>query len=81
EANFVTLRYKGNFWSRMKGRDDERTSEAPGPGYYKTKKTHICDERIREEKRAAAMQPCFLNALCWQKLREGTLRTSSRSFA
>ncbi|KAH0952899.1 hypothetical protein HN011_005760, partial [Eciton burchellii] len=75
EANFITLRYKGNFWSRMKGsRDDRRTFEGPGPGYYdhETKKTaaQICDEKIREGKRGAAMQPRFLDVLCRQKLRE-----------
>ncbi|XP_026825708.1 sperm-tail PG-rich repeat-containing protein 2-like [Ooceraea biroi] len=74
ETNFATLKYKGNFWSRMKGRDDERTSATPGPGCYEheTKKSpaQIHDERIREAKRAAAKQPRFLEALCRQKLRQ-----------
>lgn len=79
ETNFTTLRYKGNFWSRMKGRDDGRTSVTPGPGHYEheTKKspTEIRDERIREAKRAAAKQPRFLEALYRQKLRQVILRT------
>ncbi|KAL6267561.1 hypothetical protein P5V15_000636 [Pogonomyrmex californicus] len=74
ETNFTTLKYKGNFWSRMKGRDDERTSVTPGPGDYehKTKKStaQIHDERTREAKRTAAKQPRFLEALYQQKLRQ-----------
>ncbi|XP_018053258.1 PREDICTED: sperm-tail PG-rich repeat-containing protein 2-like [Atta colombica] len=74
ETNFTTLRYKGNFWSRMKGRDDERTSVTPGPGDYEheTKKSpaQIHDEKTREAKRATAKQPRFLEALCQQKLRQ-----------
>ncbi|XP_018367205.1 PREDICTED: sperm-tail PG-rich repeat-containing protein 2-like [Trachymyrmex cornetzi] len=74
ETNFTTLKYKGNFWSRMKGRDDERTSVTPGPGDYEheTKKSpaQIHDERTREAKRAAAKQPRFLEALYQQKLRQ-----------
>lgn len=84
ETNFATLRYKGNFWSRMKGRDDERTSATPGPGCYEheTKKSpgQIRDERIREAKRAAAKQPRFLEALCRQKLRQVILRTRFATF-
>ncbi|KYM78964.1 Uncharacterized protein C4orf37 like protein [Atta colombica] len=76
ETNFTTLRYKGNFWSRMKGRDDERTSVTPGPGDYEheTKKSpaQIHDEKTREAKRATAKQPRFLEALCQQKLRQKT---------
>ncbi|XP_011068539.1 PREDICTED: sperm-tail PG-rich repeat-containing protein 2-like [Acromyrmex echinatior] len=74
ETNFTTLKYKGNFWSRMKGRDDERTSVTPGPGDYEheTKKSpaQIHDERIREVKRATSKQPRFLEALYQQKLRQ-----------
>ncbi|XP_018397188.1 PREDICTED: sperm-tail PG-rich repeat-containing protein 2-like [Cyphomyrmex costatus] len=74
ETNFTALKYKGNFWSRMKGRDDERTSVTPGPGDYEheTKKSpaQIRDERTREAKRAAAKQPRFLEALYQQKLRQ-----------
>ncbi|KAM0728430.1 Sperm-tail PG-rich repeat-containing protein 2 [Formica fusca] len=74
ETNFTTLKYKGNFWSRMKGRDDERTSVTPGPGDYEheTKKSpaQIHNERTREAKRAAAKQPRFLEALYQQKLRQ-----------
>ncbi|XP_036139549.1 sperm-tail PG-rich repeat-containing protein 2-like [Monomorium pharaonis] len=74
ETNFTALKYKGNFWSRMKGRDDERTSVTPGPGDYEheTKKspTQIQEERTREAKRAAAKQPRFLEALYQQKLRQ-----------
>ncbi|KAG5315012.1 STPG2 protein, partial [Acromyrmex insinuator] len=74
ETNFTTLKYKGNFWSRMKGRDDERTSVTPGPGDYEheTKKSpaQIHDERIREAKRATSKQPRFLEALYQQKLRQ-----------
>ncbi|XP_024868958.1 sperm-tail PG-rich repeat-containing protein 2-like [Temnothorax curvispinosus] len=74
ETNFTALRYKGNFWSRMKGRDDKRTSVTPGPGDYEheTKKSpaQIRNERTREAKRAAAKQPRFLEALYQQKLRQ-----------
>ncbi|KAL6444140.1 hypothetical protein ACFW04_001818 [Cataglyphis niger] len=74
ETNFTTLKYKGNFWSRMKGRDDERTSVTPAPGDYEheTKKSlaQIHNERTREARRAAAKQPRFLEALCQQKLRQ-----------
>ncbi|KAG5327879.1 STPG2 protein, partial [Pseudoatta argentina] len=74
ETNFTSLKYKGNFWSRMKGRDDERTSVTPGPGDYEheTKKSpaQIHDERTREAKRATAKQPRFLEALYQQKLRQ-----------
>ncbi|XP_020279765.1 sperm-tail PG-rich repeat-containing protein 2-like isoform X2 [Pseudomyrmex gracilis] len=74
ETNFTTLKYKGNFWSRMKGRDDERTSVTPGPGDYEheTKKSlaQIRAEKTRETKRGAAKQPRFLEALCQQKLRQ-----------
>lgn len=85
ETNFVTLKYKGNFWSRMKGRrDDERTSATPGPGCYEheTKKScaQIRDERIREAKRAASKQPRFLEALCQQKLHQVILKTSFTTF-
>ncbi|KYQ54243.1 Uncharacterized protein C4orf37 like protein [Trachymyrmex zeteki] len=77
ETNFTALKYKGNFWSRMKGRDDERTSVTPGPGDYEheTKKSpvQIRDERTREAKRAAAKQPRFLEALYQQKLRQNRL--------
>ncbi|KYN31534.1 Uncharacterized protein C4orf37 like protein [Trachymyrmex septentrionalis] len=74
ETNFTALKYKGNFWSRMKGRDDERTSVTPGPGDYEheTKKSsaQIHNERTREAKRAAAKQLRFLEALYQQKLRQ-----------
>nr|XP_012229389.1 PREDICTED: sperm-tail PG-rich repeat-containing protein 2-like [Linepithema humile] len=74
ETNFTTLKYKGNFWSRMKGRDDERTSVTPGPGNYEheTKKSpaQIHDEKTREAKRATVKQPRFLEALYQQKLRQ-----------
>lgn len=85
ETNFTTLKYKGNFWSRMKGRDDERTSVTPGPGDYEheTKKSpaQIHNERTREAKRAAAKQPRFLEALYQQKLRQVILRTYFVTFA
>lgn len=85
ETNFTALKYKGNFWSRMKGRDDERTSVTPGPGDYEheTKKSpvQIRDERTREAKRAAAKQPRFLEALYQQKLRQVILRTCFVTFA
>jgi len=85
ETNFTTLRYKGNFWSRMKGsRDKGRSFEGPGPGYYdhETKKTpaQICDEKIKERKRGAATQLRFLDVLYRQKLREVTLRMFSAKF-
>ncbi|XP_011691565.1 PREDICTED: sperm-tail PG-rich repeat-containing protein 2-like [Wasmannia auropunctata] len=74
ETNITALKYKGNFWSRMKGKDDERTSVTPGPGEYEheTKKSpaQIQNERTREAKRAAAKQPRFLEALYQQKLRQ-----------
>lgn len=77
--------YKGNFWSRMKGRDDAKVSETLGPGHYEheTKKSpgQILDERIREEKRGAAKQPRFLEALYQQKLREVISRTSFATLA
>lgn len=84
ETNFTTLKYKGNFWSRMKGRDDERTSVTPGPGNYEheTKKSpaQIHNEKTREAKRATVKQPRFLEALYQQKLRQVILRARFVTF-
>jgi len=84
ETNFTTLKYKGNFWSRMKGRDDERTSVTPGPGNYEheTKKSpaQIHEKKTREAKRATVKQPRFLEALYQQKLRQVILRACFVTF-
>ncbi|KAF7410340.1 hypothetical protein HZH68_004721 [Vespula germanica] len=75
EENFTTIRYKGNFWSRMTGRKEKKVFVTPGPGDYEheTKKspTQIYDEKFREIKRAASRQPRYLEAMYRQKLREG----------
>nr|XP_031843844.1 sperm-tail PG-rich repeat-containing protein 2-like [Nomia melanderi] len=74
ETCYTTLKYKGNFWSRMTGRTDARSSSNPGPGYYEheTTKTaaQIRDERIREAKRGTAKQLRFLDILSRRKLLE-----------
>ncbi|KAL2716643.1 sperm-tail PG-rich repeat-containing protein 2-like [Vespula squamosa] len=75
EENFTTLRYKGNFWSRMTGREEKKPFVTPGPGDYEheTKKspTQIYDEKFREIKKATSRQPRFLEAMYRRKLREG----------
>ncbi|CAD1473894.1 unnamed protein product, partial [Heterotrigona itama] len=74
EANTTTLLYKGNFWSRMTGREEARPSLAPGPGDYEheTKKTaaQIYDEKIREERRMTSRQSRFLDTLYRRKTNE-----------
>ncbi|KAK2587775.1 hypothetical protein KPH14_003881 [Odynerus spinipes] len=61
EENFTTIRYKGNFWSRMTGREKKGPFVTPGPGDYdhetKRSRTQIYYEKFRELKRATARQP------------------------
>ncbi|KAI4494484.1 hypothetical protein M0802_008805 [Mischocyttarus mexicanus] len=75
DENFTTRKYKGNFWSRMTGREEKRPFVTPGPGDYEheTKKTptQIYDEKFREIKRATSRQPRYLQAMFRRKLREG----------
>ncbi|CAK9802167.1 Sperm-tail PG-rich repeat-containing protein 2 [Anthophora quadrimaculata] len=74
EANTTTLMYKGNFWSRMTGREESRFFLTPGPGDYEIEKektaAQIQDEKIREEKRMTSRQLRFLDSLYRRKMRE-----------
>ncbi|KZC09607.1 Uncharacterized protein C4orf37 like protein [Dufourea novaeangliae] len=74
ETCYTTLKYKGNFWSRMTGKTEPRPSLTPSPGDYEhdTKKTaaQIRDEKVREAKRGASKQLRYLDSLYRRKMLE-----------
>ncbi|XP_046590459.1 sperm-tail PG-rich repeat-containing protein 2-like [Neodiprion lecontei] len=76
EPNFTTRTYKGNFWSRMTGRDDNsRLSCGAGPGTYDLQKPEnpgkLLAEKLRESRRKTCKQKRYIEAVFTKNLREG----------
>lgn len=68
------MRYKGNFWSLMTGRDEKIVEETPGPGAYETENpldvAKTRDEEYRSFKRAQSRSLRYLDRLLRRNLRE-----------
>lgn len=70
ESNVVTLMYKGNFWSKMSGRDHKRLEESPGPGAYEISGPARLNEPSRSMRRISTKPSRYLDKLWTQKLLE-----------